>query len=297
MLEYQKYQLGIYLATHLPLAASYALANILSELHYLSSKKDRDTIRGNLKAILPDASPRQIERYTHEVFRNFGRYIVEFFRFAKIDQEFIDRHVKIEGREHVEEALKRGKGVIALSAHLGNWELGGVIVARSGYSFIAVALTHCDKRINNFFNFQREFHGVKVLQVKTGIRDCFKALKQNQIIALVGDRDFTNSGIISNFLGRQSDLPRGPAVFHLRTGAPIVPVFMIREGPTYNFRLVIEKPIEFTPCGDEEKDIKDLTDICSKAIETYVRRYPEQWLMFRQFWYDPDTPKEEIKII
>ena len=297
MFEYHRYRIGKFLALHLPLNISYALATFLSEMHYLSSKKDRVIVRENLKAILADASPREINRITHEVFRNFGRYLNEFFRFTELDKEFIDRHVKIEGMDYVDEALRKGKGIISLSAHLGNWELGGITFAMLGYPFVAVTLLHSDQRINNFFNLHRECKGVTVVHVKTGMRECFRSLRQNKIIALMGDRDFTNTGILVDFLGRPALIPRGAAVFHLRTGARIVPVFMIREGSSDYFRLVFEKPIEFTPTGNEEADIMALTNICIKVIESYIRRYPEQWLMFRPFWFDRNSPREEVKII
>ena len=103
------------------------------------------------------------------------------------------------------------------------------------------------------------------------------------MVALVGDRDFTEKGIIINFFGKPMHFPEGPAALSLMTGAPIVPGFMFRN-PDDSFTLRIEKPVEFSPSGDKDKDLVGLINVYKKVMEDYIRKYPEQWYVFRKFW-------------
>lgn len=283
MFNYLLYRLGQFIALNTPLKLAYRIAIFISDLHYLFADKDRRRVKGNLKAIFPEKSDREIRRLRLQMCRNFAKYLVDFFRFEKIDKEYIKKNIRIENLHYFNQALSKGKGAIALTAHLGNWELGGVVISLLGYPFWVVALAHKEKKVNEFFNFQRESKGLKVIPLGRAVRACFNTLKDNKIVGLVGDRDFTQKGIVMNFFGKPTFLPEGPAVFSLKTGAPIVPGFMLRNKDD-TFTLIIEKPIEFTPCGDKNKDLEALINRYTKVIEDYIRRYPDQWYMFRTFW-------------
>jgi KDO2-lipid IV(A) lauroyltransferase len=217
------------------------------------------------------------------MFRNFAKYLVDFFRFSKLDTEYIKRNIKIENMRYVDEALAKGKGVIALSAHIGNWELGGVVIALLGYPFWAVALPHKHKAVNNFFNSQRESKGMMVIPLGKAVRQCLNLLKENKVVALAGDRDFTEKGLVLDFFGKPAFFPEGPAAFALKTGAVIVPAFMVRNKDD-SFTLKVEKPLEFNPTDDKDKDLIESIKRYKSIFEDYIRRYPEQWYMFRKFW-------------
>jgi KDO2-lipid IV(A) lauroyltransferase len=217
--------------------------------------------------------------------RNFAKYLVDFFRFAKIDKAYIEKNVKVENLHYFDEALAKGRGAIALTAHLGNWELGGVMIALLKYPVWAVALEHKNKRVNDFFNFQRESKGLKVIPFGKAVKLCLEALKNKGVLALVGDRDFSEKGIVVDFFGKPTFFPAGAAVFSLKTGAPIVPGFMLRNGDD-TLTLRLEEPIKFSPSGNTNKDIKDLILKYKIIIENYIRRFPEQWYMFKRFWIE-----------
>lgn len=283
MCNYLIYRIGQFIALSLPLKAAYGLAVFFSDLHYLFAKSDREAVGDNLKAIFPQKSKRQINEIKISMFRNFAKYLVDFFRFSRLDIEYIKKNIKVENRGYLDEALSKEKGVITITAHLGNWELGGVVISLLGYPFSAVALPHKDKRVNKFFNFQRESRGIKVIPLGSAVRQCLEVLKKNEILALVGDRDFSARGIILDFFGRPTFLPEGPAAFALKTGAVIIPGFMVRNKDD-SFTLRMEPPIEYTPIGDKDKDLKALIGHYKTIFEDYIRRYPDQWYMFRRFW-------------
>lgn len=283
MYNYTLYRIGQFIALSLPLKIAYKVAIFVSDARYLFAGTDRKTVRENLKAIFPEKTEKEIKKIRIRVFRNFAKYLVDFFRFEKIDREYIKKKIRIENIHYFDRALSQGKGVIALSAHLGNWELGGVVLSLLGYPFWAVALPHKDKRVDNFFNFQRERKGFRVIPLGKAVRACFRLLKENKMVALAGDRDFTEKGLATDFFGKQTILPEGPAAFALQTGAAIVPGFMLRNDDD-TFTLRMEEPVEFKISGNKKDDVRMIIDTYKKIFESYIRKYPDQWYMFRRFW-------------
>ena len=283
MFNYFLYRIAQFLSLYLPLKVGYKIAILISDLRYIFAYQDRKEVTENLKAIFPDKSDSQISKIRIRIFRNFAKYLVDFFRFSKLDLDYIKKNVKSENLLYLDRVLSQGKGGIVLSAHLGNWELGAAVLALLGYPFWAVALPHKCKKINDFFNFQRQSKKIKVIPLGKAVRECLNLLSKNETVALVADRDFTEKGIEIEFFGKPTCFPAGPAAFCLKTGAGIVPTFMLRNNDD-TFTLQLEKPVGFVPSGDKNKDIIDLTNRYKIIIEDYIKRYPDQWYMFRRFW-------------
>jgi len=263
------------------------LAERFSDIRFFIAKKDREAVAENLRAVLK--KEKSLSRtLARKVFRNFGLYLVDFFRIHRLDKEYVKRKVRIEGLENVEKVLKEDRGVVLLTGHIGNWEMGGVVVAIMGYDISAVALNHRHQNINQFFIRQREKKGLKVITMNAVMKRCVSALLKKGMLALLGDRDFTNSGIMLDFFGIPTSIPRGPAFLSLRTNCPVVPVFFIREG-RYNYTFIFDKPIEVERIsGVEENEIvRQATLKFTQILEKYIKKYPEQWLVFRKFWETP----------
>ena len=199
MFNYIIYRIGQFIALSLPLKVGYAIAVAISDLRYFFAFRDRRLVTENLKAIFPDKSDRDLCRIRIRVFRNFAKYLVDFFRFSRFNKDFVLKNLGIENIGYLDEALKKGKGAVVLSAHLGNWELGGAVIGLLGYPFWVVVLPHKNKKVDNFFNSHRESKGIKVIPLGKAARQCFKVLRNNQLLALVGDRDFSQKGIVIDF--------------------------------------------------------------------------------------------------
>ena len=283
MYYYLLYKIGQFIALILPLRLGYKLAVFVSDLHYIFARQDRVNVTANLKVIFPEKSEQEIRRIRLETSRNFAKYLVDFFRFSKIDMDYIKKNIRVENAHYLDECLSKGKGAIALSAHIGNWELGAVVIALMGYPFLAVALPHKHKKVNDFFNSQRESKGVKVIPFGKAVRQCLDSLRENKIVALVGDRDFSEKGLVLDFFGKPTFLPVGVAAFALKTGAPIVPAFMVRDNDD-SFILKFERPIEYTPTENRDNDLVEIIKSYKFIIEHYIRKYPDQWYMFKKFW-------------
>lgn len=282
-MNYYIYRFGQFIALALPLKFVYAVAVFLADLHYFFAFRDRSFVKNNLKVIFPDKPDKELRQISRRVFCNFAKYLVDFFRFKKLDPEYIKKNIKLENLHYFDQALEGGKGVVVLTAHLGNWELGGVVIALLGYPFWVVALPHKNKKVNDFFDGQRNSKGVKVITMGKAMRSCISHVRNNHMVALVGDRDFTEKGVIIDFFGKPTHFPEGPAALRLMTGAAIVPGFMLRN-PDDSFTLRIEEPVKFNPTGDKLKDLTELVKVYKNILEDYIRKYPDQWYVFRRFW-------------
>ncbi len=283
MFNYEIFRLGEFLALHFPISFSYFLAKVISRLQSLLAKQDVYAVKGNLKSIFPEIEDSRLDEWTRSAFLNFGKYLVEFFRFKKIGADFIEKNIVIEGLKNIDNALSGGKGVILVSAHLGNWELGAAVLGILGYPVHAVALPHKDEKVNNFFNRQREIKGVRIIPLGRAGRACLEVINKNEILCLVGDRDFSGSGIITDFFGKPSLIPRGPAAFALKNQTPIVVCYVARQ-VNGKFRFFLNPPIHFKATGNYEQDILSLTGIYLEQLESGIIKYPDQWCMFRKFW-------------
>ena len=155
MAFYILYRIGYFLANVLPLKFAYSLSKRISDLQYVFAAKDREAVALNL-SIITKKDIRECRKIARKVFRNFGLYLVDFFRMPNMSDADIKKRVKLEGIENIDGVLKQGQGGIILTCHIGNWEMGGVVMAMLGYDMSAVALTHKHKYINDLFVKQRE---------------------------------------------------------------------------------------------------------------------------------------------
>lgn len=277
---YYLYLLGKWLATKVSRRVCYGLAAFVSIIKLICFPKDRRILTQNLIPVVKDK--KRAQRVVRQGIKNFSYYLVDFFRFSTLDRHFIEEYVTIEGKSYLDKLVAQGKKVIILSAHLGNYELGSALIALMGYKLCVLALPHEDKRVNEFFNFQRNLCGVEVAQTGMGVKKCFRALQENKIVALMGDRDFFGQGKKVSMFGRTCVVPRGTAVISLHTGACILPVFLVRE-KKYNYRLFVLKPI-FPYEGEEKKTEDMLIKEYIKVLESFIFRFPEQWYMFERYW-------------
>jgi len=281
---YYLYMTGFVLARIFPLRISYSIAGFVAWVYFVFSRSDRGAMRDNLGVVLgPEVSSAKIERTIFLIFKNFAKYLADFFRFPRFSEEYISRNIEIRGRENLDVCQAEGKGTILVALHLGNWELGAALVGALGYDLCVIALEHSNTRINDFFNSQRAINGVKSIPTGANVKSCFRALGKNQMVAIAADKDYTSTGVEVDFFGQKTLLPRGAAVISLRTGAPIVFTALTREKGD-RFRLSFEKPIRYLPTGDNERDVKGLIGEYVKIFEKYILAYSDQWYAFRRIW-------------
>ena len=283
--NYYLYRIGQFLAKILPVGVSSVLVMFLCDIHFCFSKTDRCAVENNLKIVLKvDHVPKARVR---AVFRNFGKYLLEFFTMTKrLQPSFIESNVHINNIEYLNEVLQKGKGGIIVSAHLGNWEMGGAVLPILGFPLSVVALAHKDPRVNALFNAKREAFGAMVIQTDVAVRRVVEHLRRNRLVAILADRDFGNHGLVLDFFGRKTMIPKGAAFFSMKTGAPIIPIFFLRTTGDH-FEIKIYPPIDPPPVPDgkitEHAAIDHIQQYLT-IIEDEIRKNPSQWLLFREFW-------------
>lgn len=285
MFRYCLYKFGQFCVNILPLRLSYTIAVFISDLHYRFSVHDKKAVRENLKLILLDHA--DLEADVRKVFHNFGIYLVDFFRMEKsLNKDFIKKYVKFHHLERINEALSHGKGGIMLTGHIGNWELGAAVLSRLGYKILVIALSHKERAVNDLFDHQRQVHGISVVTPDVAGQKCGAALQANNLVGILADRDFTNHGLVQDFFGKPTSIPKGAALFACKHNAPIIPVTFTRaEDGLYDLKIwdIIYPDESF----DREKPGQAWRDIhlqYTKLLEKMIFKYPTQWLMFRKFW-------------
>ncbi len=283
MFHFLVYRTFKILAVILPIRLSYWIADGIAEIYSLFHPTSRRIIFENLSTVLKGKPERDIRSFVRATFRNFAKYLIDFLRASRMDRRFIERYVKVENREHLDNALKDSRGVIALSAHFGNWELGGIVTSLLDYPINIIALSHKNVWVNDLFVRQRLMKGVKVIPLEEAYQTGISILSRKEVLALLGDRSFSGAGIKTTFFGEEIIFPKGPALFSLRKNSPIVPVFFLREKGPY-FRLVFEKPIYPPSAGTTRERMEKVACQFLRILERYIKAYPDQWLAFWRVW-------------
>ncbi len=284
--RYFLYEMARILVFLVPVASAYWVGRWAGFLFFWLAADRRRIALDNFSHVLGKGqNDPEVRRTARRCFEQFGMYFVDFLRMGRLGKEEVLKFVDVHGRENMDRAVARGKGVVALTAHLGNWELGGVMLALMGYRVHAIALAHQDPRVDRMFVKRRAERGIKVIPVGVAIKRSFSAIRKGDVIALLGDRDLRAQGVHTTFFGWETTVPRGAAVLALRTGAAVVPGFAVRD-ETGRYQLHLEEAI--IPCAEEES-IEEFTDRMLRVLESYIRRYPDQWFMFHRMWPDRGT--------
>jgi len=280
---YLLYELGGALSLVARVSISYAIASGLADLNFALNTRSRRAVMANLRHVLgPSATEVEVTRVAKRTFRNFALSIADFLRFPVISRKSLVKMAGEDGMAIIQGELRLGRGVILLGAHIGNWEVGGAMLARKGLLLSVVALPHRNKLIDRFFVKRRRHKGMKIVPSARATSQLLAALRRNECIAILGDRNVLGRGIRREFFGSPAVVPYGHVTLSLRTGASIVPTFAIREKGA-RFRLCVEEPIR---PGKGTGAFEDAVSRSLKAMEKYVRQYPDQWSAFEPIWRD-----------
>jgi len=284
LLTYGSYRFLGALSGWLPPWAGYRLAGWLGWLLYLFSPRLRQTLASNLCHILePGASKAQIDALVRRACVHIAKGHYDLFRIGRISRQELQSSVQIEGWEHLQQKLTEGRGVIIVSAHLGNVELVMQLLVARGVPTTAPVMHTKPERLFQYTRRLRQSHGLKLIPSDETMIGLFRALKRGEAIGLAADRDTTNSGRVITFFGEPTRLPDGPVRIALRTGAPIVPAFAMRQKDN-GVQLWIEPSLELIRTGNLEADIRAGMEMVTRAMERYIGRYPEQWLVATSIW-------------
>jgi KDO2-lipid IV(A) lauroyltransferase len=239
----------------------------------------------NLQMAMPALSAPERTRILRGLFRFLGWQLVEFCRMARYTPENTRGWLRTEGLDHYLAASARGKGVLIVTGHLGVWELSGFYHSLMGHT-MSVVVRHLDNRLlDEFVNDNRCLHGNRMLSKDNFARGLLTAMRMGQTVALLMDTNMTPpQGAFVEFFGKQACTATGLAHVAVKTGAAVLPAFMVWEEAERRYVLHFGPELVFEKTGDDEADILAITQKCTSAIEIWIRRYPDQWLWIHRRW-------------
>jgi len=254
----------------------------------------RAVVEKQLTAAFPSLQREEIERIARASYAHLGRTSVETAILPSYSPaQIIDLFESVTGWGLVEESLALGKGLIVVTGHLGNWELGGAYLAARGLPIDAIARHMANPLFDRYLTSTRQRIGMTVVHDEAAVRRVPRSLRSGRSVAFLVDQGAV--GLASTwvpFFGRLAKTPRGPAVFALRLGTPVVFGVALRQ-PSGRYHLTFE-PIEVTETDDREADVDRIVADYTAALERWVRRAPEQYFWHHRRWKHqrPGTPKE-----
>jgi lauroyl/myristoyl acyltransferase len=246
----------------------------------------RRVVAGNLRRVLgrPEGSPLVLAA-TKDAFRSYARYWYDTFRIRVMPREEFRSRVRFVGLEHIERALEAGRGVVLALPHLGNWDAAGSWVAGSGIGVTAVAEVLRPERLFRLFLEHREALGMRIVPLDDdrGVGDeLVRLMGENEVIALVADRDLRGRGVEVEMFGETRRMPAGPALLSVFTGSPLLPAacYDLEDG----WLVDVGEPLEVEPTGVMRADVTALTRLLAKRFERAISAAPTQWHMFQPAW-------------
>lgn len=272
------------IATHiLPRSFAYRISDWIADSYWRRDFRGRTAVMANLRQVFAfqqrPAGQAVLADHARRTFRYFGRYLVDYFYFSRITAGQVEKLVVKENANLLDEARALKRGILLVSAHLGNWELGGAVIAAMGYTVNGIVLPQKDQRLDEFFAERRRRRDIKQLRLGRAVRDILAALARNELVALLADRDYTGHNDMAVFFGAEAPLPRGPSWLASHVGAPIVPGFLLRDDDG-RFRLRFGRML-VPERGMPQAVIQ--RHICA-ALEEEIGRNPCQWYMFQEIW-------------
>jgi len=243
----------------------------------------RSVILNNLKRVYGDDLPMDKKILLRGIYKNFIYLWMEYMQVSWGKRESMIRNCTFHNLEYVDKALELGKGLIMMTGHFGNFEWFAYVMAMQGYKVSGIAKRQSNPYVNEIIHKIRRRFGTQVIYVNTAMKDGLKALNNNEIIGLVADQDAKQRGIFVDFLGQSSSTAVGPAVFHLRSGAPIIFCIAIRRDYG-KFDVYINPPFEVVDGPVTDEKIRNITETHVTELEKCVLKYPEQWFWTHRRW-------------
>jgi KDO2-lipid IV(A) lauroyltransferase len=269
----------------LPRGLARLVAGALAWSVYQLHARLRRVGRRNLELALPDVSSEERDRILHRLFRSLGWQLVEFCRMARYTPENTRNWIRTEGLEHYLAAEARGKGVLIVTGHMGAWELSSFYHSLMGHPMGMVIRRLDNRPLDEFVNGIRCLHGNRVLHKDDFARGLLTAMRKGETVGILMDTNMTPpQGVFVEFFGHEACTASGLARVALKTGAAVLPGFMLWEEAERRYVLHFGPQLAFERTSDGEADIVAATQQCTRVIESWIRRYPDQWLWIHRRW-------------
>ncbi len=282
-LEYYLVLLIRFFIQLLPLGAALWFGRGLGIFAFSVVRIRRRVAMENLVRAFPEKPLPEIKNLARRTYVNFGQNIIEFLRLPKASPEALARQVTLVNSHLFAEASACGVGTVCMSGHFGNWEIMAAAIRALGYPMSAIAREQRNALIDKLINQHRASVGIETIPLGMAIRGVIRALKQNKLVAMLGDQDAHDEGVFVDFLGRPSSTASGPAIFALKTGAPLIFGISVRE--KHGRHTVYLQRIDTAGLkGTSEENIRILTQRHTRILEESIRKWPDHWFWMHKRW-------------
>jgi len=277
------------LMARIPLSAALAVGSALGWFYGSVIRYHRRDALDALRRSYPEKGEHEIRSITDRMYRNFGMNVAEILRLAGGAFDETNKRVAITGAEIVDQARQRGKGVLILTAHFGNWDLLGMFTITRNYPLTIISKDLKNKAINEMWMVMRERFGVSIIPAHNSARASLRVLRRNELLGFILDQNRPrDAGIFVDFFGRLACTSPGLAILSAQAQAPVVPVFIHRT-PEGDHALQVLPAID-PPPDREAETIRKATQEYTKIIEDQVRQHPEQWIWLHRRWKTRPLP-------
>lgn len=278
---------AIRLPQWLSLKSLYFVADIFGKIGFCLMRKRRQIAYHNLQIAFGNSkTKRECYEIVKTIFRDTAKNVLEVAKLIYADPNFLKEIISIDGLEYLDNALSQGKGVVAISAHMGNFILIGPRLILEGHRFNLILRNPKDNILAKTLSDIRIKIGLDSIPDKprrTCVAKSLASLKKNSILYLQIDQNASSQDLWVDFFGWLVPTFRGPVVFSFRTGAPILPMFIIRDASNHH-KLIIKPPFKLINTENKGEDILQNTAKLTKLIESYIKQYPSQWWWFHRRW-------------
>jgi KDO2-lipid IV(A) lauroyltransferase len=268
----------------IPRKMAFKLGNLIGQILFLADRKHRKIAIDNLtRSFGHEKSSHEIKILVRRVFKNLGQIVFEIGWSLMLDRKDFQKHFKINGLSNYRNAYEKGKGVLLLTAHMGNWELLSIVIAMAGYP-VSVLYRPLDfSPLDRFFAMVRGRFGTELIPSAQSMRRILRSLKHGKVVGMLMDQNVDwPEGVFVDFFGHRACTNKGMALLARRTEAPVVPVFLVREKSGFRAEFGLEIPLIKTE--DIRKDLEANTQQYNRVIEGFIRQHPDQWFWVHQRW-------------
>jgi KDO2-lipid IV(A) lauroyltransferase len=249
----------------------------------------------NLRLAFPDLDERERARIRRGAFRNLGRLLGEISQFPRLNRENISSIVVYEGLDNYLNAIAEGRGVILLTGHIGAWELSVYAHSIYGHPMSFLARRVDNPLVEQLAESYRARYGNRSIDKKGSVREVLKTLKSGGVVGILADLNTSREeGVFCDFFGVEACATAGVATLALRTGAVVLPGYLIWDEKAQVHRLHFEPPIETIDTGNQKEDVIANTARYAKVLESIIRRHPDQWLWIHRRWRTRPEGEPEI---
>lgn len=268
----------------MPRRLARSVCVVLAALSYAFWPRLRRVGLFNLRIAFPDWADGQRRKVLFAQFLSLGRMLADFAHFPQLNRENIERLIIYDGFENYDEARRQGRGIIFLTAHFGNWELGSFAHGIYGYPCNFVVREMDNPLIDELINRYRCASGGHAIEKREFARQTLRAFERNEAVGILMDQNMlAGEGTFVDFFGLPASTTTGPARVARKTGAPVILGLVIWDSKLKKYRLRFDR-IDWIKCQDPEKEIEMNTANFTRRIEEYIRRYPDQWLWVHRRW-------------